>query len=30
VFVATRRLFEASNLLFGRWGNKLALAALRS
>jgi ubiquinone/menaquinone biosynthesis C-methylase UbiE len=29
VFALSRRLFEAANLVFGRWGNKLALAAIR-
>jgi SAM-dependent methyltransferase len=29
-FFATRCLFEASNFLLGRWGNKLTLAGLRS
>ena len=28
--IAARWLFEASNLLFGRWGNKLSLAGFRS
>jgi ubiquinone/menaquinone biosynthesis C-methylase UbiE len=30
VFVASRGFFEATNLVLGRWGNKLALSAVRS
>jgi SAM-dependent methyltransferase len=30
VFLASRGLFEAANLVLGRWGNKLALSAIRS
>jgi SAM-dependent methyltransferase len=30
IFAASRALFEATNLLLGRWGNKLALSAVRS
>jgi hypothetical protein len=30
VFAASRRSFEATNLVFGRWGNKLGLGAVRN
>ncbi len=30
VFLASRGVFEAANPVLGRWGNKLALSAIRS